>query len=86
MGPVAVEVEELPVPVHPIDGRPLERLRGRVEGLEHTDRSQLDLRHGETGRPLAEEVDERLHLGQLGHAPILPNERRWEGGAEPGAG
>ena len=76
MGAVGVDVEELAVPVDAVDGRPLERLRRRVERLEHAERRELDLRDGETVRPLGEEVDERLHLRQLRHGPSLSSGSR----------
>ena len=64
--------------VDAVDGRALERLRRRVERLEHAERRELDRRDGEAVRPLGEEVDERLHLRQLRHGAqsVIRSRRR----------
>jgi hypothetical protein len=72
MRSAAVEVDELPVAVDTVHRRADERLGWWGEGLEHRDRAQLHAGHDEPLGSPAEEVDEGLHLGQLGHGPTLP--------------
>ena len=62
----------LPWRRHAVDRGPGERGRRRVEGLEHREGRQLDAGHGQPGGALGEEVDERLHLGQLRHVALMP--------------
>jgi hypothetical protein len=62
-----VEVEELPVPAHPVDQEPLEGAERRVEGLERAERRQVDRRDRVAGQPALEVEGQRFHLGQLGH-------------------
>ena len=52
-----------------------EGLRRRVVGLEHADRAELDPRDGKPVGALAQEVGERLDLGQLRHPLTLAHVR-----------
>ena len=54
-----------------IDERALQRLHRRVEGLQRTERREMDLGDGMPLEPALEVLGQRLHLGQLGHGSSL---------------
>ena len=71
MQTVDVEVEPLAVPVHAGDLEALQRAGRRVVRLQHADRGHLDRSDDRPDGPLAQEVGQGLHLGQLRHGPTL---------------
>jgi hypothetical protein len=66
-----VEIDELAVPGGSIDRLPDEPMQRRIERLQRRDRSDGRRRDGMPDRAIAEESDERVDLGQLGHAAML---------------
>jgi hypothetical protein len=67
-----VEVEELAVPARAGDLQPAQRGEGRVEGLDRLHGGEIRPRQDMADGVLAEERGQRLHLGQLGHPPMIP--------------
>ena len=65
------KVDELAVPAGRADRRAVELLQRRIEGLQRRDRRDRGRRDGVTHGALAEEPHERVHLGKLGHQPIV---------------
>ena len=72
MRPGGREVDELAVSRGAGDLGIRQRLDRRVVRLQRRDVGDRRPGDAHTGEPLAEEVDEPLHLGHLGHALILP--------------
>lgn len=60
--PVDVQVEELAVPGRAGDGQPAERGHRRVVGLQRGEGENIDAGDDMAGRPLPQELRERLHL------------------------
>ena len=73
---LALQVEELAVPVHAGDRPPHERRRRRVHGLQRLDRDHVGPGDRTAAGPRAQEGGERLDLGQLRHALQVPGARR----------
>ena len=78
--PADLEVEELAVPLHPVDGHPVQGVRRRVVRLEHVDRHGVHPGHRVSDRAVAQDVDEGLHLGEFRHRPSVPRRRPITGG------
>ena len=66
--PEARDVEELAVPGDVVDQRAVERGQRRVVGLQRAERGDVDADDRAVGEASAQVLDQRLHLGQLGHA------------------
>lgn len=77
---------EIDVLAEPLERRDLspDQLGWRAcPSLHGSELQDIDGRHGAADHPLTEILDERLHLGGLGHGDILPSGSDTMGGRSP---
>ncbi len=65
------EIQELAVPSHIVDDLASESGDGRVERLECGKRHQIEPRDDPVAEAAVKILDQRVHLGEFGHAPSL---------------
>ena len=73
--PAGLDVEELAVPGTPSTSGPPSAVSGGSNVLSTLKATGIDAGERMARQPLAQVADQRLHLGQLGHATSVPQHR-----------